>query len=107
MAGLCNAMIEAWNLKANPNAAILFVIEDITYNICDQVIVIFTNDVIWSEKDEKFKISIAEIPWILHSRNTSGNQSDSQNSDGTASTGKIGSKQCTFDVSYQNKWEIP
>lgn len=29
-------MVEAWNHQANPNAAILFVIEDITYNICDQ-----------------------------------------------------------------------
>lgn len=30
-------MVEAWNLQANPNAAILFVIEDVTINICDQV----------------------------------------------------------------------
>lgn len=29
-------MVEAWNLQSNPNAAILFVIEDVTYNICDQ-----------------------------------------------------------------------
>ncbi|XP_031628682.1 glutathione synthetase-like isoform X2 [Contarinia nasturtii] len=36
LAGLCEGMIEAWNLKGNPNAAILFIIEDVTYNICDQ-----------------------------------------------------------------------
>lgn len=30
-------MIEAWNLQNKKNAAILFVIEDVTYNICDQV----------------------------------------------------------------------
>lgn len=29
-------MIEAWNLQNKENAAILFVIEDVTYNICDQ-----------------------------------------------------------------------
>ena len=29
-------MVEAWNIIGNPQAAILFVIEDITYNICDQ-----------------------------------------------------------------------
>ena len=30
-------MIEAWNIMDNPMAAILFVVENITYNICDQV----------------------------------------------------------------------
>ncbi|XP_055551683.1 glutathione synthetase-like isoform X1 [Wyeomyia smithii] len=34
--GLCDAMVEAWKLQARPQAVILFVIEDITYNICDQ-----------------------------------------------------------------------
>lgn len=29
-------MVEAWNIIGNPSAAILFVIEDVTYNICDQ-----------------------------------------------------------------------
>lgn len=29
-------MVEAWNIIGNQRAAILFVIEDITYNICDQ-----------------------------------------------------------------------
>lgn len=29
-------MIEAWKLLGNPTAAILFVVEDVTYNICDQ-----------------------------------------------------------------------
>lgn len=29
-------MIEAWTIQANPAAAILFVVEDVTYNICDQ-----------------------------------------------------------------------
>lgn len=37
LAGICQGMIEAWNIQANPKAAILFVVEDITYNICDQV----------------------------------------------------------------------
>ncbi|XP_058444674.1 glutathione synthetase-like isoform X2 [Malaya genurostris] len=34
--GLCDAMVEAWTLQNRPQAVILFVIEDITYNICDQ-----------------------------------------------------------------------
>lgn len=34
--GLCSAMVEAWNIIGNQDAAIMFVIEDITYNICDQ-----------------------------------------------------------------------
>lgn len=29
-------MVEAWNIIGNQNAAIMFVIEDVTYNICDQ-----------------------------------------------------------------------
>ncbi|XP_018352084.1 PREDICTED: glutathione synthetase, chloroplastic-like isoform X2 [Trachymyrmex septentrionalis] len=33
---LCSSFIEAWNLYGNPQAVILFVIEDTTYNICDQ-----------------------------------------------------------------------
>lgn len=37
LSGLCNGMIEAWNLQNKKDAAILFVIEDVTYNICDQV----------------------------------------------------------------------
>jgi glutathione synthase len=36
LSGLCEAMVEAWKIAANPTAAILFVIEDVTYNICDQ-----------------------------------------------------------------------
>ncbi|CAO1356974.1 unnamed protein product [Diamesa hyperborea] len=36
LSGLCNGMVEAWNIIGDPQAAILFVIEDITYNICDQ-----------------------------------------------------------------------
>ncbi|KAJ8931265.1 hypothetical protein NQ314_015831 [Rhamnusium bicolor] len=34
--GLCQGMLEAWKIYGNPKAAILFVIEDVTYNICDQ-----------------------------------------------------------------------
>ncbi|RZC33262.1 glutathione synthetase-like [Asbolus verrucosus] len=34
--GLCQGMIEAWKLYAKPEAVILFIIEDVTYNICDQ-----------------------------------------------------------------------
>ncbi|XP_055607680.1 glutathione synthetase-like isoform X2 [Uranotaenia lowii] len=36
LSGLCDAMVEAWKIQNRPQAAILFVIEDITYNICDQ-----------------------------------------------------------------------
>lgn len=34
--GLCGGMIDAWKLYNDPSAQILFVIEDVTYNICDQ-----------------------------------------------------------------------
>lgn len=34
--GLCDGLLGAWKLYGNPKAVILFVIEDITYNICDQ-----------------------------------------------------------------------
>lgn len=37
LSGLCDAMVEAWNLQSNRQAAILFIVEDVTYNICDQV----------------------------------------------------------------------
>lgn len=33
---LCSGMIEAWNLYGNSQAVILFVVENVTYNICDQ-----------------------------------------------------------------------
>ncbi|XP_049537842.1 glutathione synthetase-like isoform X2 [Anopheles darlingi] len=36
LSGLCDAMVEAWKLQNRPAAAILFVVEDRTYNICDQ-----------------------------------------------------------------------
>nr|XP_040223858.2 glutathione synthetase-like isoform X2 [Anopheles coluzzii] len=36
LSGLCDAMVEAWKLQARPSAAILFVVENVTYNICDQ-----------------------------------------------------------------------
>jgi glutathione synthase len=36
LAGLCDAMVEAWKIIGNPKAVILFIIEDVTYNICDQ-----------------------------------------------------------------------
>nr|XP_019533927.2 glutathione synthetase-like isoform X3 [Aedes albopictus] len=36
LSGLCDGMVEAWKIQNNPSAAIMFVIEDITYNICDQ-----------------------------------------------------------------------
>ncbi|XP_052899942.1 glutathione synthetase-like isoform X2 [Anopheles moucheti] len=36
LSGLCEAMVEAWKLQARPSAAILFIVEDVTYNICDQ-----------------------------------------------------------------------
>lgn len=36
LSGLCLGMIEAWKLAAKPEAVIMFIIEDVTYNICDQ-----------------------------------------------------------------------
>ncbi|XP_064108450.1 glutathione synthetase-like isoform X1 [Macrobrachium nipponense] len=36
LSGLCGGMVSAWKHYKNPKAVILFVIEDITYNICDQ-----------------------------------------------------------------------
>ena len=35
--GLAGALIEAWRLYNVPKSVILFLIEDVTYNICDQV----------------------------------------------------------------------
>ncbi|KAI4466777.1 glutathione synthetase [Holotrichia oblita] len=34
--GLCSGMLEAWKIYGDAKAAILFIIEDVTYNICDQ-----------------------------------------------------------------------
>ncbi|XP_076224494.1 glutathione synthetase isoform X2 [Nomia melanderi] len=34
---ICSSIIEAWNMYGDRRAVILFVIEDITYNICDQL----------------------------------------------------------------------
>ena len=34
---LAKAMIEAWRVYAQPKSVILFIIEDQTFNICDQV----------------------------------------------------------------------
>ncbi|XP_048505872.1 glutathione synthetase-like [Athalia rosae] len=34
--GLCTGLIEAWKIYGDPKSVILFVIEDVTYNICDQ-----------------------------------------------------------------------
>ncbi|XP_023162269.2 glutathione synthetase isoform X1 [Drosophila hydei] len=36
LAGLCDGMVKAWNIYAKPESVILFIIEDISYNICDQ-----------------------------------------------------------------------
>ncbi|CAH1108389.1 unnamed protein product [Psylliodes chrysocephalus] len=36
LSGLCEGMLEAWRLYANPKAFILIVVEDVSYNICDQ-----------------------------------------------------------------------
>ncbi|XP_017797846.1 PREDICTED: glutathione synthetase-like [Habropoda laboriosa] len=33
---ICSTIVEAWKIYGNQQAVILFVIEDITYNICDQ-----------------------------------------------------------------------
>lgn len=34
--GLCSGMLEAWKIFGNKNAVIMFIIENVTYNICDQ-----------------------------------------------------------------------
>ncbi|XP_058064291.1 glutathione synthetase-like isoform X2 [Anopheles bellator] len=36
LSGLCDAMVEAWKLQNCPTSHILFVVENVTYNICDQ-----------------------------------------------------------------------
>ncbi|XP_017148366.1 glutathione synthetase-like isoform X1 [Drosophila miranda] len=36
LAGLCDGMVKAWDIYAKPQAVILFIIEDVSYNICDQ-----------------------------------------------------------------------
>lgn len=68
LSGLCNGMIEAWNIQNKKDAAILFVIEDVTYNICDQVR-IQLNSFVKSEMIYYIFNVFAEIPWILHSSN--------------------------------------
>uniref|UniRef100_A0A6M2DUC9 Glutathione synthetase n=1 Tax=Xenopsylla cheopis TaxID=163159 RepID=A0A6M2DUC9_XENCH len=36
LSGLCNAMLEAWKIAEDESAAILFIVEDVSYNISDQ-----------------------------------------------------------------------
>ncbi|XP_064539766.1 glutathione synthetase isoform X2 [Drosophila montana] len=36
LACLCIGMVRAWDIYAKPQAVILFIIEDVSYNICDQ-----------------------------------------------------------------------
>nr|CAI5819025.1 unnamed protein product [Callosobruchus analis] len=36
LSGLCNGMLDAWKMYNNKDSAILFLVEDVTYNICDQ-----------------------------------------------------------------------
>lgn len=36
LSGLCSGMIEAWKIANKPESVIMFIIEDVTYNICDQ-----------------------------------------------------------------------
>ncbi|KAK6634280.1 hypothetical protein RUM44_004891 [Polyplax serrata] len=36
LAGICSGMLDAWKMYNNPAAVVLFVVEDRTYNICDQ-----------------------------------------------------------------------
>ncbi|XP_068158808.1 glutathione synthetase-like isoform X1 [Drosophila tropicalis] len=36
LAGLCDGMVKAWDIYGKPKAVILFIIEDVSYNICDQ-----------------------------------------------------------------------
>merc|ERR1719391_1940579 len=34
--GLAGALVAAWRLYNNPQSVILFLVEDVTYNVCDQ-----------------------------------------------------------------------
>ncbi|XP_017111649.1 glutathione synthetase-like isoform X1 [Drosophila elegans] len=36
LSGLCDGMVKAWDIYGKPKAVILFIIEDVSYNICDQ-----------------------------------------------------------------------
>ncbi|XP_030377993.1 glutathione synthetase-like isoform X2 [Scaptodrosophila lebanonensis] len=36
LSGLCDGMVKAWDIYGKKDAVILFIIEDISYNICDQ-----------------------------------------------------------------------
>ena len=36
LAGLAGALISAWRLYSQPKSVILFLVEDVTYNVCDQ-----------------------------------------------------------------------
>ena len=36
MEGLAGALVEAWRIYAKPKSVIMFLVEDVTYNICDQ-----------------------------------------------------------------------
>ncbi|XP_032691229.1 glutathione synthetase-like [Odontomachus brunneus] len=36
LTGFCNGLVEAWKIYNNKEAIILFIVEDVTYNICDQ-----------------------------------------------------------------------
>nr|CAH7746478.1 unnamed protein product [Callosobruchus chinensis] len=36
LAGLCNGMLDAWKMYNSKDSVILFIVEDVTYNICDQ-----------------------------------------------------------------------
>ncbi|XP_073833539.1 glutathione synthetase-like isoform X3 [Musca autumnalis] len=36
LAGICGGMVRAWEIYNNPKAVIMFIVEDVTYNICDQ-----------------------------------------------------------------------
>ncbi|KAM7349254.1 glutathione synthetase-like isoform 2-T2 [Cochliomyia hominivorax] len=36
LSGICDGMIRAWEIYNNPNSVIMFIIEDVSYNICDQ-----------------------------------------------------------------------
>lgn len=36
LSGLCSGIIEAYDLFGVPSAVVLFVVEEVSYNICDQ-----------------------------------------------------------------------
>lgn len=43
LSGICEGIIKAWEIYNRATAVIMFIVEDISYNICDQVRAINVN----------------------------------------------------------------